>query len=101
MRMPFLPGAALGPWPGRGLARPARLAGLRKGLGRIGAGGLVLLGFLAELGWSLIGALPLGLRPGGGATPWQAAAWVAGVAAIALVAAAACLGQAGRGPRMR
>ncbi|RAI58668.1 hypothetical protein [Roseicella frigidaeris] len=107
MRMP-LPGAAGAPrgrprgrpWPDRGLAR-ARRPGRRRGRGRIGAGGLVLRGFLAELAWSFLGALLLGLRPGGGGTPWQAAAWMAGVAAIALATAAACLAPTGRGPRMR
>jgi hypothetical protein len=76
-------------WPRRVAADRPGLRRLRLALGRIGAARLVLLGAFLELGWSLFGALALDLRPGRAASPWQVAAWVAGVAAIALAVAVA------------
>ena len=92
MRMQGLLGLWPGPWvawPRRGAADRPGLRQLRRVLGRIGATRLVLLGALLELGWSLFGALALDLRPGRAASPAQAAAWVAGAVAIALVTAGA------------
>jgi hypothetical protein len=90
--------------PGDGPAPPA-LAGPRPGAGapphaallrRVGARGIVALGFVAGLGWAFVGSLWLGLGTGGAARPTAAWLWLAGEVGIVAVAAAAARRAAGR-----
>ena len=68
--------------------RPS-FVGLRHALRQVGSASIVSFGLLLELGWSFVGSMGLGLRPGGPGGPLQAAAWIAGVILIAAAIAVA------------
>ena len=85
----LMDGYSHGPPPRGSRARRPSFFGLRLALRRVGATSIVSVGLLLELGWSFIGSMGLGLRPGGPSGPLQAASWVCGVILIATATAVA------------
>jgi hypothetical protein len=72
----------------RPIGSPRGAAGkaVRRALRRVGATPLLLLGFVAELGWALFGSLVLGLgaRPALADGAAAALIWLAGAVALAV-----------------